>query len=251
MSKAIIIGATSGIGRELAVRLASRGWTVGAAGRRLDALDALRQECGAERICIARMDVTSPDSVPALDELIEEVGAPDLLFFASGVGWQNRQLDEETELVTVKTNCEGMVRIVDHFVNYVRSNHKTYDSSRRAHVAVITSVAGTAGLGTAAAYSATKKMQQTYLSALSQLARMERIPVRFTDIRPGFVKTPILNPEKKYPMSMTTSQAADHILRALERKQRICTFDWRFRLLVFVWKLIPRCLWERLTLVSN
>lgn len=68
---------------------------------------------------------------------------------------------------------------------------------------VHTSVAGTAGLGVTPAYSATKKMQPTYLSALCQLARMDRLPVYFTGIRPGFVATEFLNPVKKYPMMIT------------------------------------------------
>ena len=249
--KAIIIGATSGLGREVAVRLSRKGWTVGAAGRRMEALESLRSELGHDRTQIEQIDVTLPEAEAALDSLIEKTGAPDLFLYVSGVGYQNRELDLEKEIRTVKTNCEGMVRIVDHFVNFVRQHETIYTKAHKAHVAVITSVAGTAALGTSPAYSATKKMQQTYISALVQLSRMEKIPVQFTDIRPGFVLTPILNPDKKYPMAMTSGQAADHIVRALEKRKRICTFDWRFRVVVFFWKLIPRGLWERMTFVKN
>ena len=249
--KAIIIGATSGLGKEVAERLLGKGWTVGLAGRRLEVLTSIQEKYGADKVRIAALDITRPEATEALDRLLDAIGAPDLFFHVSGVGFQNRELDEQTELLIVKTNCEGMVRMVDHFMNYVRSHPEAYDKRRKAHIAVITSVAGTAGLGSAPAYSATKKMQQTYLSALSQLARMEDIPVQFTDIRPGFVLTPILNPDKKYPMSMTVEQAGAHILRALEKKKRIFTFDWRFRVLVFFWKLIPGCLWERSTWVKN
>lgn len=259
--KAIIVGATSGLGREIAKRLAAEGWSVGAAGRRVAELESLKAEIEAasqpassagapeSRILIAPMDVTKPEATAALDTLIEQLGAPDLLFYAAGMGFQNRELEEDTEIRTVQTNCEGMVRIVDRFVNFVRSHSEHY--TRKAHVAVISSVAGTAALGSAPAYSATKKMQQTYVTALAQLARMEKIPVQFTDIRPGFVRTPILNPEKNYPMVMTLEQGADHIMRALKRRQRICIFDWRFRVIVFLWRLIPRCIWERITIVRN
>ena len=249
--KAIIIGATSGIGREMAAILVRKGWTIGIAGRRAAELESIRDGFGADRVKIAALDITQPDAVTILDGLIASVGAPDLFFHVSGVGNQNRELDEETEIRAVKTNCEGMVRMVDHFINFVRSHPESYGKRHKAHVAVVTSIAGTAGLGSAPAYSATKKMQQTYLSALAQLSRMEDIPVQFTDIRPGFVKTPILNPDKKYPMMMTLEQAGRHIWRALEKRQRVCTFDWRFRLLVFFWKLIPRPLWERMRWVRN
>ena len=147
----------------------------------------------------------------------------------------------------IRTNCEGMVRVVDHFVNYVRRSNE-YDKRHKAHIAIITSVAGTRGIGTAAAYSASKAMQSEYITALSQLCSMEKIPAHFTDIRPGFVKTPILNPEKHYPMLISVERAAQHILRGLKRKKRVLIFDWRFKLLVLFWHLIPRFVWERLSI---
>ncbi len=249
--KAIIIGATSGLGRATAVKLVRKGWTIGATGRRVDELENLQTQLGADNVHIAEMDVTRPESTTALDALIEEMGAPDLLFYVAGAGRQNKELEEDIEMRAIRTNCEGMVRIVDHFINYVRSHTDIYSKSHKAHVAVITSVAGTAGIGTCASYSATKKMQQTYISALAQLSRMEKIPVIFTDIRPGFVRTPILNPDKKYPMLMSIDDATEYIVKALEKKKRVYTFDWRYRVLVFVWRMIPMRLWERFSFVSN
>lgn len=248
--KAIIIGATSGIGRETAIRLVKEGWEVGVTGRRKDALMSLQAEFG-EKVHFAPMDVTLADSTIVLDTLLDEMGAPDLFFYVSGIGFQNRELDEDIEVRTVQTNCEGMVRLVDHFLNYVRSLPEHYSKNHKAHVAVITSVAGTAGIGSAPAYSATKKMQQTYLSALTQLARMEKIPVQFTDIRPGFVATDILNPDKQYPMLLSKDKGTDYVMKALKRRKRVYTFDWKFRILVLFWKLIPRNIWERMTWVKN
>lgn len=249
MKTAIIIGATSGIGREVAIRLLKEGWRVGITGRRTEALESFRKEYGPDNVFISTMDVTREDSVEALDALIGQTGAPELFFYVSGVGYQNRELDQDKEIRTVCTNCEGMVRMVDHFMNFVRNHRSLYP--QKAHIAVVTSVAGVAGLGTAPAYSATKKMQSTYISALAQLSRMENIPVIFTDIRPGFVATDILNPNKHYPMMITKEQAADHIMKALRRKKRIYTFDWRFRIATFVWSITPRCLWERITFIKN
>lgn len=157
MKKAIVIGATSGIGRETAVRLVDEGWEVGVSGRRIEALEAFREEYG-ERVHIKQMDVTQEDATARLDALIEEMGAPDLLLYVSGVGYQNRELDIDKEIRTVRTNCEGLVRILAHFVDYVRKHPDAYSAEHKAHIAVVTSVAGTAGLGTAPAYSATKRM---------------------------------------------------------------------------------------------
>lgn len=250
MKRAIIIGATSGLGREVARTLVKQGVIVGIAGRRVERLKELQQEFGQERVHIAEMDVTTQEATDQLDSLIAKVGNPDLLLYASGIGKQNPELNPEIELNTVATNSMGMVRLVAHFLRYVKQS-ASYDAKHKAHIAVITSVAGTKGMGSAPAYSATKSMQSTYLSALAQYVRMYDIPALFSDIRPGFVATEILNPEKHYPMLMTTAQATRHILQGLKRKRRVIIFDWRFRLIVFFWRLIPRCLWERLTFVKN
>jgi short-subunit dehydrogenase len=143
-----------------------------------------------------------------------------------------------------------MVRRVDHFVNYVK-REPAYSKKHKAHIAVITSVAGTMGMGPAPAYSATKSMQSAYLVALAQHARMERIPLSVGDIRPGFVATDILNPEKRYPMLMSVERASQFVVRSLRHHQRITIFDWRYRLLVGFWRCIPRYVWERLTMIRN
>ncbi len=247
---AIVIGATSGIGRELAVRLLEDGWRVGIAGRREALLADMQGKYGAEAVSYAVLDVTEEKATEALDSLLADVGAPDLFLHVAGVGYQNPSVDERIELDVVRTNCEGMVRVVSHFVNYVKAS-PAYDRNRRAQVGVVTSVAATAGLGVAAAYSASKKMQVTYLSALSQLARMRDIPVFFSDIRPGFVATDLLELGHHYPVLMTVEAAAGHILRGLRRRRRVIIFDWRFRLVVALWNLIPRGLWERITFIKT
>lgn len=246
----IIIGATSGIGRAVTERLVTEGVRVGIAGRREDRLKEIQEQLGTERVSYRVMDVTEASATVALDELIAEVGAPDALLYASGIGKQNPTLDADIELRTVETNCVGMVRLVDHFVNYAKRT-PAYNKKHKAHIAVITSVAGTMGMGPAPAYSATKSMQSAYLVALAQHARMERIPLSVGDIRPGFVATDILNPEKRYPMLMSVERAARFVVRSLRRHQRITIFDWRYRLLVGFWRCIPRCVWERLTMIRN
>jgi short-subunit dehydrogenase len=250
MKRAIIIGATSGLGREVARTLVKQGVIVGIAGRRVERLKELQEEFGAERVHIAEMDVTTQEATDQLDSLIAKVGNPDLLLYASGIGKQNPELNLEIELNTVATNSMGMVRLVAHFLRYVKQS-ASYDAKHKAHIAVITSVAGTKGMGSAPAYSATKSMQSTYLSALAQYVRMYDIPALFSDIRPGFVATEILNPEKHYPMLMTPAEATRHILKGLKRKKRVIIFDWKFKLLVLFWRLIPRCIWERMTFVKN
>ena len=249
MKTAVIIGATSGIGYEVATILLNEGWRVAVAGRRIELLERMRKRFGAN-VLPYQMDVTQPESVAVVDQIMADTAAPDLFLYVSGVGSQNRGLDEQVEINTVQTNSDGMVRIVSHLFNYVKRS-KDYSAHRKAHLAVVTSVAGTDGLGLSPAYSATKKMQSTYITALAQLAAMENVPVSFTDIRPGFVATDILNPNKKYPMLMNKEEVARRIVKGLRHRRRVLIIDWRYRLLVAFWRLMPRCLWERMTWVHN
>jgi short-subunit dehydrogenase len=84
------------------------------------------------------------------------------------------------------------------------------------------------------------------MDALDQLARMQKLNIHFTDIRPGFVATPLLNDQRRYPMLMEAHAVAKDILRAIERKKRVAIIDWKYRLLVGFWRLIPRWIWLRL-----
>ena len=250
MKTAIIIGATSGIGRALAERMAKDGWKLGVAGRRAERLEELAGQFPEGTIVTQVLDVTKPEATEALDTLLKKTGAPDLFVHVSGVGRQNRNLEESIEIQTMDTNCTGMVRIVTHFWNYVKSSG-AYSAEHKAHIGVITSVSAVKGMGTAAAYSSSKMMQATYITALSQLARMEKVPVIFSDIRPGFVDTDLLDKSKKYPMLLTVEQSADYIVNGLRRKKRMIIFNWPFQLLTFFWGLLPRSWWERMTFVSN
>ena len=110
----------------------------------------------------------------------------------------------------------------------------------------LSSIAGTKGLGAAPAYSATKGFQNIYMDALDQLARMKKLNILFTDIRPGFVATPLLNRQKKYPMLMEAPIVALDIVSAIEKKKRVAIIDWKFRIVVGFWRLIPKWIWLRL-----
>lgn len=243
MKRAIIIGATSGIGQEVAKCLLLEGWQIGIAGRRQSALETL-QQVAPEQIEIQALDVTREDAAEKLNMLIDKVGGMDLFLLSSGIGFQNMKLDMEVELNTARTNVEGFTRMVDTAFAYFRKNGG-------GHLAVISSIAGTKGLGVAPAYSATKRFQNTYIDALEQLAHLQKQNIHFTDIRPGFVATDLLNDGKRYPMLMKADKVGWHIARALKRKKRVAVIDWRYRILVFFWKMIPRRIWKHLPIKTN
>ena len=154
----LIVGATSGIGREVARLYCRAGWRVGIAGRRADRLEALQQEA-PEQIETEQIDVTQADAPLRLEKLIQKTGGMDVFLLSSGIGSQNRPLDPATEIATVQTNAEGFTRMVTAAYHY-------FCRQGYGQLAVISSIAGTKGLGAAPAYSATKRFQNLYIDAL-------------------------------------------------------------------------------------
>ena len=233
--KAIVIGASSGIGLEVAKLLIEQGWKVGVAARRVE----LMQGLGA--VAVEQIDVTADDATQALQRLIGKTGGMDLFFYASGIGKQNRELQEDIEVATIKTNGLG-------FVSMIGAAYRYFALQGRGHIAAITSIAGTKGLGPAPSYSATKAMQNVYLEALEQQAMSRGLNIQFTDIRPGFVDTALLNGSFHYPMMMRPEKVAREIIDAVNSKQHIRVIDWRYRILTAVWRRIPRFIWRRMKL---
>ena len=233
--KAIVIGASSGIGLEVAKLLIAEGWTVGVAARRVELLQVI---CAA---AVERIDVTANEATDALQRLIGKTGGMDLFFYASGIGKQNRELKEDIELATMQTNGVGFTRMIGEAYRY-------FASHGGGHIAAITSIAGTKGLGPAPSYSATKAMQNVYLQALEQQAMSRGLNIRFTDIRPGFVDTSLLSGDFHYPMMLQPGAVAKEIVQAIKHKRHICVIDWKYRMMTALWRRIPRWLWRRFRL---
>lgn len=242
MKQAIVMGATSGIGREVAKQLAQQGWNVGVAGRRTDLLDTLMKE---EKNIVAAMqiDINDQEAPQRMLQLISELGGMTLYFHSSGIGWQNNLLDAEKELATVQTNGLGFTRMVTAAYNWLAVNGG-------GRIACITSIAGTKGLGAAPAYSATKRFQNHYLECLSQQARMRHLPIHITDIRPGFVATDLIA-GSTYPLQLSAASVARSIVSAINHGQTVVVVDWRYRILVALWRLIPHWLWVRLRITTS
>ena len=238
MQKVIIIGASSGLGKEVAKLLIADGYTLGLAARRTQPLEDLKA-LAPERVMIHAIDVTSDDAPQALKHLIDMVGGIDLFIYTAGVGSQNMELEPDIELKTVNTNALGFTRMIGAAYRYMAEHGG-------GHIAAISSIAGTKGLGAAPSYSATKAMQNTYLQALEQQAHMRNLNITFTDLRPGFVATPLLGDNPQYPMLLKTERVAKEIVTAIKHHRHVWVIDWRWRIATALWRRIPRCLWRHL-----
>ena len=139
------------------------------------------------------------------------------------------------------TNAVGFTRMIGTAYRY-------FAQQGEGHIAAITSIAGTKGLGPAPAYSATKALQATYLQALEQQSRQRNLAICFTDIRPGFVDTALLSGTFKYPMLMKPDAVARSIVHSIYNKRHVRVIDARYRVMTFFWRLIPNWIWRRMRL---
>lgn len=200
MKKIIIVGASSGIGRETALQFIHRGYKVGAAARRESPLQELKSYA-PQQVVYSQLDVTDDNAPSKLLALVKELGGMDIFLLCAGIGKQNASMQMGIEMLTARTNVLGFIRMVDTAYEYFREKGK-------GHIAVISSIAGTKGLGAAPAYSATKSFQNVYIEALEQLVQMQGLKIWFTDIRPGFVNTDLLSDGKKIPVADATREGS-------------------------------------------
>lgn len=229
----IIMGASSGLGAELALIYLDRGHRVGCAARSADRI--------TPRATVrAGIDVDSPDAPERLRALIDELGGMDLYIHVAGIGYEDPLLHPEREAEIALTNCVGFARMTATAFNWFASR------GLRGHIAAISSVAGTKGLRGMEAYSASKRFDSTYLQGLRQRAVTAGIPVDITDIRPGWTQTPLLKPGARYPLLMQPGRACRLIVRAIARRRKVAYIDWRWRLVCAVWSLLPDALWRHL-----
>ena len=235
--KAIIVGASSGMGRELCRILVKKDYAVGITGRRENLLKELRAE-SPERILYRAFDVRDMSKTTrGLRELIRELGGLDLLVLSSGAGFINEELDPEPEFQTIYTNVTAFTDIMTFTYGY-------FEKHPPGHLVAITSIAALRGNPAAPAYNASKAYQSNYLEALRLKSKKSGKPVAVTDIRPGFVATDMARGGRLFWVASPV-KAAGLIYRAIRKKKRVAYISRRWRLFAFLLKLSPRWLYEK------
>jgi short-subunit dehydrogenase len=238
MQKAIIVGATSGIGRQLAILLANNHYLVGATGRRQQNLEALQSE-KPDHILISAFDITHTFEVSRrLDELSNRLGGLDLVIICSGVGDLNHSLDFAVEKKTIDVNITGFTEVADWAFNF-------FEKQQSGHLVGITSLAGLRGSRHAPAYYATKAFQINYLEGLRQKAKKSKLPVYVTDIRPGFVDTEMAKGEGMFWMA-SVKKAAGQIFEAIKSRKQVAYVTRRWRTIAALLKALPGRIYQHL-----
>jgi short-subunit dehydrogenase len=238
MKRAIIVGATSGIGKGLAKLLVENDYKVGITGRRRELLEELKSE-NPDSYFIQTFDVRDTKTVvERLEELATELGGLDLLIISSGTGDINHELDFEIEKRTIDTNVTGFTCIADWAFKY-------FEKQKYGHLVAISSVGGLRGGKHAPAYNASKAYQINYLEGLRQKATKSKEQIFITDIRPGLVDTDMAKGEGLFWV-MPVEKTVRQIFSAIKRKRKVEYVTKRWGIIATILKIIPRPVYDRM-----
>jgi short-subunit dehydrogenase len=238
MKKAIIIGATSGIGKGLAEQLVSKGYKVGITGRRTNLLEQLQSE-KPEAYLIKTFDICdTPTAMERLNELVQELGGLDLLIISSGTGDINPELDFAIEKRTIDTNIVGFTAIADWVFRF-------FEAQKHGHLVAISSIGGLRGSRHAPAYNASKAYQINYLEGLRQKAQKIGKQITITDIRPGLVDTDMAKGDGLFWV-MPVSKVVKQTTNAIEKRKKVAYVTRRWRVLAGIMKRLPNRIFEKM-----
>lgn len=230
--RAIIVGATSGLGRELAMIMAKDGWTIGITGRRLERLLEI-QATAPDQFVVQSWDAINGDNEKELETLVEKLGGLDLLVMNSGVAFINRKLKWEHQKTTIDLNVSAFVQITSWAMLY-------FEEQKRGHIVGISSIASQIGNRMAPTYSASKAFVSNFMEGLRARAGRRKMPIYITDIRPGFVKSEMTDGQKGMFWVAPTNKACRQIYSAIKRRKSVAYITKRWNLIALIFNLMPR-----------
>ena len=235
--KVIIIGASSGIGRELAKLYALDKWLVGVTGRRKELLDELQQQF-PDNIITECFDVTRNENTEHLKNLLEQLGGMDLFIYNSGYGEPSKTMDWKIDQQTTLTNVNGFVETVNFAFNY-------FVKQGYGQIAGTSSIASNRGNSWAPAYSASKAYMSTYMEGLHMKAAKLKLNISITDIQPGFVKTKMAKGNGQFWVA-PVDKAARQIFNAIQHRKRRAYITRRWWLIAKIMKWMPYWIYKKL-----
>jgi len=239
MPTAIIIGASTGIGREIARQLGARGYRLGLAARRTVELGELAREIGAERCVVRRMDVAEPDAARDIfRELAEALGTVEVVYLVAGAGIPNAELEWKWEAETLHVNVVGFAALAVAAMAW-------FERQGGGQLVAVTSVAAVRPAGVAPAYGASKTFGAVYLEALRYRARRKKLAMTITEVRPGPVATAMLKIDRPFWV-ISAARAAELTIKAADRRDKMCYVPWRWGLLARLVRWMPDAIYARL-----
>ncbi|MEN6308782.1 MAG: SDR family NAD(P)-dependent oxidoreductase [Anaerohalosphaeraceae bacterium] len=236
--KAIIIGATSGIGRGLAEVLADNGYYVGITGRRMELLEQLRA-ARPDSYLAEFMDISKPEQARSIfNTMVEKMGGVDLVVVNSGTGKRNDELDWTIDQTIIAVNVSGCVAVAN------AAMHVFYKQGY-GHLVGISSIAALRGSRYVPTYPASKAFLSTYLEGLRHKVRHEKRAITITDILPGFVDTAMAQGDHVF-WRAPVAKAAQQIYQAICKKKNHAYITRRWRLIAWIQKTLPDFLYYKI-----
>lgn len=232
MKKVLIIGASSGIGRELAIQYANLGYQVTVTARRLDKL----KEIASENISYDFIDVNNVEEAAlTVKKLVRNA---DISIICAGIGSLNETLNFNIEYETIKTNVIGFTAVVDTIFNY-------YKSIKKGHIVAISSIASIRGSDIAPAYNASKAYVTNYMDGLRKKSVKENLNIDITTILPGLVDTQMAKGDGLFwvePVNVVVKE----IIAGIEKKKAKLIVSKRWNIIALLLKLLPNKVYYRL-----
>ena len=227
MLNAIVFGATSGIGKQLAAYLVADGYRVGITGRRLQLLNTIKATKPSQYFVWENdvQDILNTEAV--FKQIVDEFESISLVVHCSGIGYENPELDWHKEYNTIKTNVLGATRIYDLAFNL-------FKKQGFGHLVSISSIASLRGNRFSPSYFASKAYQVNYLESLYFKSKeIVGGKVYITDIRPGYVDTAMALGNDIFWMA-SLEKASRQIYLAIKRKKRRVYISKRWNFIAWI-----------------
>jgi short-subunit dehydrogenase len=230
MTKAIVVGASSGIGRALASEFARNGYAVGLVGRRVELLEEVAGEIQTNAF-VKQIDVTEAENATQLlMELIDEMSGADVIVINAGVMFPEPDL--EAVAATIAVNVLGFATMAEAAMNY-------FCGRGSGHIVGISSVAALRGARRSSVYNASKAFVSNYLDGLRHRIAKTECKVHVTDIKPGSVATKMTEGKKGLFGAASPEVAAKQIFDAIRKKKRHAYVTKKWRLISWLIRALP------------
>jgi len=226
---ALIIGASSGIGKELAIALVKKNYLVVITGRRLNLLLELKNKY-PDNFIISDFDISNViETNDKLNKIKNQLEKIDLLILSSGAGEINYELNYNIEKKITDVNVMGFTLITNWAINL-------FKKQKYGHLVAITSIAGLLNDGGSSAYCASKAFQINYLKGLRKKIRKLKIPIYITDVRAGYVDTQMAKGKYKFWVA-PVEKASKQILVGIKNKRKNIYITKRWRIIALLIKI--------------
>jgi len=236
MKKVIIIGASSGIGEALAKTFAHQGHTVGLTARRVDKLRELSKSLPGNTF-VKEMDVTKYEEArQGLHALIKEMGGMDIIVLNAGYGVF--KADWPTELQTIQVNVTGFAALGNFAFEY-------FKEKSGGQIVGISSVSANRGHRKLTTYAASKAFISHYMAGLRHRAFKKGYPITVTDVKPGYVATPLTEGNRGMFWVIPLEKAAQQIYKVIMKKKDHAYVTGRWALIGWFMRNAPQWLYFR------